>query len=397
MQNGEMSFPRRILLAVTGLSPQVVTETLYALALEGGHERMPTEVHLLTTAQGAERARLTLLSDRPGWFRRLLDDYQLPPVVFDTEHIHVLRDASGAPLDDIRSPEDNLLCADFITEKVRELTADADSALHVSIAGGRKTMGFFLGYALSLFGRPQDKLSHVLVSEPFESTWEFFYPTPYSKVIETRDKSIADTRNAQVTLAEIPFVSLRHGLPDRLLDGRASFKEAVDAARVTVGPPVLHIDMTTCRVTAGGCSFQLSPSNLAMLALFARRAKNGEPPLNAPPKSSPDQAWADRFLHELRRSGRPLRDISKTEEALEKGMEGEFFSSRLSNLNSALKRALGGAAAVPYMIDDGGKRPGKYRLRLAPGAITISTSSPSSDVGQAAVMVHAAQPPVVSP
>ena len=50
MQSEETPFQRRILLAVTGLSPQVVTETLYALALEGGHERMPTEVHLVTTA-----------------------------------------------------------------------------------------------------------------------------------------------------------------------------------------------------------------------------------------------------------------------------------------------------------------------------------------------------------
>src|SRR3990172_2018906 len=44
------SYPRRILLAVTGLSPQVVTETLYALAVEppAGEERfVPTEVHLV--------------------------------------------------------------------------------------------------------------------------------------------------------------------------------------------------------------------------------------------------------------------------------------------------------------------------------------------------------------
>ena len=391
MQSEETPFQRRILLAVTGLSPQVVTETLYALALEGGHERMPTEVHLVTTAQGAERAQLALLSNEPGWFRRLLADYRLPPVVFGPDNIHVLRDAAGVPLDDIRSPEDNLLCADFITEKVRELTADAGAALHVSIAGGRKTMGFFLGYALSLFGRPQDRLSHVLVSEPFESTWEFFYPTPYSRVIETRDKSIADTRNAQVTLAEIPFVSLRHGLPDRLLDGRATFKEAVDAARVTVGPPALHIEMTTCMVTAGGCQFRLSPANLAMLALFARRAKNGEPPLHAPPKSAPDPAWAERFLHELRRTGRPLRDIGKSEDALSTGMEGEFFSSRLSNLNTALKKALGASAAMPYLIDDGGRRPGLYRLRLAPGAITISTGSSASNTRPAVGVRHVAR------
>jgi CRISPR-associated protein (TIGR02584 family) len=91
------------------------------------------------------------------------------------------RTPAARPLEDIRSPDDNRRAADGITELIREFTADPDCALHVSIAGGRKTMGFFLGYALSLYGRPQDKLSHVLVSEPFESSSGFYYPTPASR------------------------------------------------------------------------------------------------------------------------------------------------------------------------------------------------------------------------
>ncbi|MBF4102237.1 hypothetical protein INT80_01850 [Gallibacterium anatis] len=45
--------------------------------------------------------------------------------------------------------------------------------MHVSIAGGRKTMGFFAGYALSLYGRAQDSLSHVLVSAEYEAIQNF--------------------------------------------------------------------------------------------------------------------------------------------------------------------------------------------------------------------------------
>ena len=189
------SFPRRILLAVTGLSPQIVTETLHALAIGHDDPFVPTEVHLITTAEGAERARLALLSDKPGWFHRLRKDFGLPEIAFDGGHIHILRDASGQPMADIRSPADNLACADFITEKVRELSADPHSALHVSIAGGRKTMGFFLGYALSLFGRPQDRLSHVLVSEPFENSWAFFSPRP------TKTSSRPPARNSSIRKA----------------------------------------------------------------------------------------------------------------------------------------------------------------------------------------------------
>ena len=176
-------YPRRILLCVAGLSPQIVTETLYALTVIGEPRFVPTEIHLLTTAEGAERARLTLLSEEPGWFHRLRRDYGLPEIRFTLDTLHLLRAADGRPLNDIREVADNEALADAITAKVRELTTDPDSAVHASIAGGRKTMGFYLGYALSLFGRPQDRLSHVLVSSPFESNPNFFYPAPVERVI----------------------------------------------------------------------------------------------------------------------------------------------------------------------------------------------------------------------
>ena len=37
------TYPRRILLAVTGLSPQIVTETLHALAIGNDTPFIPTE------------------------------------------------------------------------------------------------------------------------------------------------------------------------------------------------------------------------------------------------------------------------------------------------------------------------------------------------------------------
>lgn len=370
-KNHPASFPRRILLAVTGLSPQIVTETLHALAIGNGDPFVPTEIHLITTAEGAERARLALLSDKPGWFHRLRKDYNLPEIAFDASHIHVLRDGNGDILSDIRSPADNLACADFITEKVRQLSTDPDAALHVSIAGGRKTMGFFLGYALSLFGRPQDRLSHVLVSDPFESSWEFFYPTPYENIIETASKKLVDSRDARLSLAEIPFVSLRHGLPTALLDGSATFKATVDAAQASLGPVSLEIDLNAREVCAAGRRFRLPPAELALLLVFVRRALNGEAPLPAPHKDIVDVDWAKRYLRELRAIAGVMGDITKTEKSLRDGMDGQYFSSLLSKLRRALKRELG-PAANPYLIDDGNCRPHRYALAVEASAITLS-------------------------
>ena len=127
---------RRVLLAVTGLTPQVVTETLFALMGEG-QDALPHEVHVLTTTEGAERARLALLSDQPGWFYRLRHDLALPPIEFGPQHIHVLRDAHGHPLSDIRTAQDNACAADQVAELIRRFTQDMHSRLHVSQAGGR--------------------------------------------------------------------------------------------------------------------------------------------------------------------------------------------------------------------------------------------------------------------
>lgn len=369
-QRQPASFPRRVLLAVSGLSPQIVTETLYALALQIGQPFIPTEIHLITTGEGAQRAQLALLSTGLGWFHKLCSDYRLPNIQFDRSHIHTMRDAHGNRMDDIRSVADNQAAADFITARVREFSADPQCALHVSIAGGRKTMGFYLGYALSLYGRPQDRLSHVLVSAPFENSFDFFYPTPYSRILETHDKNLADTAQAQVTLAEIPFVSLRHGLPEALLAGQGSFSDAVAAVQTSLAAPLLRIDLKQRCIEASGKQVKLPPAELALLAVFARRVLQGAGPLPAPHKDVPDQEWALRYLREYRAITGTMADIDSTEKALKKGMNGDFFSPLKSKLERRLRSALG-QAATHYRINDGDKRPRRYGLTLGSNAISF--------------------------
>ena len=340
------TYPRRILVAVTGLSPQIVTETIYALA----STFVPTEVSLLTTRRGAELAVDTLLDPSTGWLHRLRSDYGLPPVAFDEERIHVLRDATGAQLDDLRTPADNTAAADAITQLLCELTQDDSSALHVSIAGGRKTMGFYLGYALSLYGRPQDRLSHVLVNQPYESLPEFFYPTPTSVPIKTRQGCLVDARDGEVALAEIPFVRMRDGLPEDLRTGKTRFHEAVDAAQRAIGPVELVIDLAGRRIRAGGRVVVLPPTQLAFLAWLARRQKEGSGWLPCPPEDLPEQAYAAAFLREYEAILGPLGFGERTAERLRAGMDGSFFSQTKSKLHRKLTKALGKRGTQAYLV-----------------------------------------------
>ena len=375
--------PRRILLAVTGLSPQIVTETVYALAVAPSPPRrpfVPTEVRLITTGEGAERAKLSLLHPERGWFHRLRVDYALPSIAFEPEHIHVLEDADGKPLDDIRTLRDNTRAADAITEVVRELTRD-DSALHVSIAGGRKTMGFYVGYALSLYGREQDRLSHVLVSHPFESNREFFYPTPKSELIHSPEPNSRpyDARDAEVTLAEIPFVRLREGLNPGLVEGTASFSEAVAEAQRAIGPVELVIDLSARRIRAGGRIITLSPANLAFFAWLARRRMRGEEWVGCPSEGAPETSYAEAFLAEYRMIIGDMGDDERTADRLEDGMTREFFSQTKSKLHRRLRTGLGPRQARPYLIYDSGPRlRRRYGLEVTPGAIRFGPVEPDN-------------------
>ncbi|GHU30444.1 hypothetical protein AGMMS50256_17390 [Betaproteobacteria bacterium] len=278
---------RKILLSCTGGSPQVVTETIYALAVQGVRQAngdiikwVPDEVHLITTSTGAATARLALLhaqNGQQGWFTRLLSDYNLPPIHFPIGNIHILTDANGVDLDDVRTDEHNILAADQITELVRELTSKEDTELHVSIAGGRKTMGFFIGYALSLLGRKQDKLSHVLVSAPFETNPDFFYPTNYTYRVATNKEgtTFADAQGAKVDLSEIPFVRLRDGLPSSVIENRSSFSKVVEIAN-REHDLSLKLDPNTLTAIIHGEEFKFAKADFIVLLWFADQKKRPE-------------------------------------------------------------------------------------------------------------------------
>lgn len=369
---------RHILLCATGLSPQIVTETLYGLAVKG--DFIPDEIHLITTQEGEERARLNLLSDEPGWFHRLCRDFALPAINFSHNTIHVLRTLEGACLSDIRNEADNRHAADAITAIVRELTQNPASQLHVSIAGGRKTMGFYTGYALSLFGREQDQLSHVLVAPPYESHPDFYYPTPYTRVIHTPppDSRPLDTAKAEVTLAHIPFVRLRGHLDEVLLSDGASYSQTVRRAQRSVDPPKLLLDSATRRVRCGDRLIQLTPVDFAFYAWFARQAQNLGTGIC---RTDISPAERDAYLAEYRSVvGEFAGDYERIESALQNGMDHDYFDQRCSRLHKTLYKNLGRTGAQPYLIISDRKRPRScYRLGLHAEQIRFAALSKDND------------------
>lgn len=346
--------PRRILLAVTGLTPQVVTETLYALAVTRTPAWVPDEIRLLTTAEGAERARLSLLDPVSGQFHALCHDYGLSGIRFTADRIAVIRDPSGVPLADIRTPHDNTQAADLLLAAVRALCNDPETELHVSIAGGRKTMGFFLGYALSLFGRQQDRLSHVLVNEPFESLTDFYYPPAVPRVLHTREGKPIHTTDARVMLAEIPFVRLRDGLPREALQQEAPFAALVSTAQEALEAPALRFDLSARTVWCGRQPVRLPPSLLAWYAWLAEcRVKGcGDEGFVHHAEATPE-GYLEQYAAIV---GRHHASLETARLALRHGLEPAHFEQRRAKINRALAAALS-LAATPYLVATRGKRP----------------------------------------
>lgn len=361
------AYARRTLLAVVGLTPQVVTETVWALATRAEAPFLPTELVVVTTAEGRERLLLTLLDEDRGQLGELAQDLARPELarILTLERIHV---AGGErPLEDIRTPEDHVAVADLLTRLIGGLTADPDCALHVSIAGGRKTMSFLNGYVLSLFARPQDRLSHVLVDGPFESHPQFFFPPARPRVLLVPpDGRPVRTDRAAVTLAEIPFVRLRERLPPELLRDGVVFAEAVQAVQAGLDDPELVIDVASATVTVGGRQIAVQPVQLAFLLVLARRCR----------RQAEGVAWVDVSRAEILAAHEDLfRDRTSQRErlahALRAGVDRDWWLERRSRHDKLVNAALGWRAA-PYRIERVGTRPfSRYRLALPPERIRI--------------------------
>lgn len=371
---------KHILLATTGASPQVVTETLYAIH----HENLqwPDEIFLITTSFGKARAVEGLIED--GHLKRLCDEIKRPMPAFNETHVLVTPGADGTEVEDARSLADHEALANFIMTQVRNHTADDGTSLHASLAGGRKTMTFYIGYAMSLFGRPQDTLSHVLVSEGYEGPNDFYFPTQQSRpvlyrhgprdgepVTDTQGRAL-DAKNATITLAPIPFVRHRRNLPEILLQDNETvqFTDLVQLINLGENPASIRliVDLPAQKLHVKGESstlnveIQLGLLELAFYTFFARATIKEETEWTRPSEERPEKFFATLLLEELlllcglpqaesheenlkclenhNDSTKKARFKSDTLEVLRNGITHTWFDSRKNKIISTLSKKL---------------------------------------------------------
>jgi CRISPR-associated protein Csx14 len=371
---------KNILLAVTGLSPQVITETLYAL---NQMNRPVHAIHLITTWPGKDCLLSQLLDGGQGPFYRYLKEYGVPDagIDFGPGNIHVVRDSLGAEIEDIVDENDNARVLAKCVELVFHLTRNPDTAVFFSIAGGRKTMGACLTLAAQMYGRPQDRLYHVLVSPEFESCRDFFYPPRKPRTIALRnaigEAYFKSTRYARVNLIHMPFFSIRSQLTPEVLD-QPRDPATLMHSLIREAPEMLVVNLNEGKIRFRDAELDMMPARLAVYAFFALRKKScPSPERNCKNCTDCFMEAQEVFDHQqeitalYRRlcGSRPLEEMSDSGIL---GLTTESFNSYKARIKQDLMAAFGAMAVEKLEIASVGTRPNtRYGLCMERTAIEV--------------------------
>ncbi len=371
---------KRTLLAVCGLTPQVITETLYALLRQ---DRMVQAVHILTTRPGREACLARLLAPETGHYHRFVSEYGLDPegIDFCARNVVAVTDGYGREIEDIGQEEDNECFLRACMEKAFALTQDDGETVFFSIAGGRKTMGACLTLAAQMYARPRDRIFHVLVSPEYESCGDFYYPPPSSRPVTLRDARgqpySKETRYASITLVPMPYFPLRGRIADALL--RRPEAPGTLMLSVIRGPrPELTIDLKSRMVAWKGFQLDLPPAHLALYGFFGMLKKEA----NCLKKACPGCPACTRSYEEITAG---QADISRIYQRITAGgpesalsdsgitsLSKENFNSYRAKINASIEKRFGAQDHKRLLIASLGRRPGvRYGLHMDKARITI--------------------------
>jgi len=279
----------RLLVAIIGLSPAILTETVYALCSEPEPE-IPDRVIAVTTRDGKRRLEEALFADG-GWDqlletlqarlgkKALVGKLRFGPVA---DCIRVIPSyARDRDLEDIRTADDNAAVADFLMETLRGPSEEADLAITASLAGGRKTMSALLLSVMSLLGRFGDRVIHVLAQDPWDRVPGFLFPGCPGSFVHPDTENPLNSATARLSLAEVPFVPLRYLFAREIGRASGSYRKLVDQIRrqaAEIDSEIdLEIDCSTGSIAVNGIHVSLSKMEFAFYAALADRAVRSLP------------------------------------------------------------------------------------------------------------------------
>ena len=363
-----------MLIILCGMTPAVITETVYALC----HEQVavaPDEVIVITTTSGSKCIKQELFDS--GLWQRLRSELGLNEnkIRFgaSSQYLKIIPSShdDNADAGDIVSSADNAKAADFILAILRQFTENPDTSIVFSIAGGRKTMSALGALCMSLLGRDHDRICHILVNPPFDDPRlvpKFYWPPAVDTTYQLPDGSAFKSAAAQLSFCEIPFVCMRNLFKEKLSRLPGSYNDTVVLANNTIGQlklPDLVFNPNKQECLVGETAILLSPIEYLLYWLLAQRRKRGEEELN----STRLLEEITDLLEKVDRKQIPwLRNCEdKLEERLAAKTADEYLRKVIYSLADKIRKAY---PLHPAPLLPSNSR-GKYGVRLDPAKIFL--------------------------
>lgn len=372
-----------VLIAGIGTSPAVLTETVWSLA----HQKpavVPAKVVVITTTSGKDGLVKALLSERDCVWEKLKTALRKDKIdiggglTFTEDSIKVMLDSNDKRLSDLRNGEENLDAADFMLGELRKYTEDPSKTVMCSIAGGRKTMSALLFSCMSLLGREDDRVYHVLIPPEYDCGMvpPFYFPQK-GVTHELLDRSRKPTgRKIQsskiaVDLFDVPYVRMRGWFQEKFKTLPPSYRKLVAKVQ-TVAPPAilpmpeLAIDAANGIFKIDGKQCKLSDTCFALLLLIAKGENDQDRQFETLMKMASftlkDERSAPQWF-----SG--FRDSNRVNEK-ENGLKPEFsiITKLASDLRGALKKGGLDDLAVKRLVPKNRSRVEPYpaeRIKVA--------------------------------
>lgn len=384
-----------VLLSVTGMSPAVLTETVWALAFPADRDRLPIipdRVIALTTTVGRDAITQQLFGPDCIWeslrkavlgSRHSIDSRLCFGTTGDCVKIFTRKSGGRTTeLKDISTEAENTAVADFITDELWGHVEKPGTRLIASISGGFKTMSALFFACMSLLGRKDDLITHVLVNAPYDTVLDprFFFPAQLRQELRDRDGHLHLAHQARLRLGFVPFVPLQD-LLEKYTKPR-SYSDLVERCRGNLSrhvrqPVRLRLVVSRRQVQVNQVTLTLAPQPFLFLLFLADRALRAEPPLAKYVEVlQPFLEFATRFQMQWKDRHAPWaapgkKLFPKDFEASVKGHDdGPIRTKLLYRIAFVVRRVPGAAVLEAYL-----PQPGRCTLDLTPEDIEIGDVS----------------------
>ena len=259
-----------------------------------------------------------------------------------------------APLEPLG--ENHLICVDALHESgqlgqaaerimrtVKGFCEDPRTQLHMSIGADAQVLGILAGHAFSLFARAQDRLSCLCVRANTDPLFAF--------------------SGGVVTLRDIPIVTARSGMIQKLLNGDISYEQSLKTLKHRhLQSAYLGFDLSARQVHLGEVVVDFPPVPFAVYLWLAKMHTQGRLP-GLPGADLTLESFLTVCRSVFSRYSATYENIVSTTNTPEFFLQ--FFREKRSCINKRIKERLGEQAALPYLIASNGRRLHiQYRLSI---------------------------------